>query len=703
MSTNQIRQYLDLLNEAETSSTFRGTLVANEPVIPGQPLSPIQMAMVDLDRSMGNQPRPEVQAAYDMAKKAGVTPGPGPGPGNLNQTGSGSEPRCAMCGTPQSQHQALKHPFVAGNAEDRPESVAQGGGGGGGGSGGGGGVDRIKQMQAELKAAGAYLGPTGKNRDGIDGDIGDLTTIAMAKYPDIAAKYSDLNDSPLAQASTPAVDTSKLTAALSAIESIVAKYKGKTKVSESRIYEVNPTDFKPRITVKQGETQDDAVKRTRAEKAPFDQMAGKLKSMAPPEKSSSGGTIQQTAKGLTHTAGRNNPAAGAASSPAVKYNVPTGGIPSVNSNLPQPAVAPKTTTQTVQPKPSSWTSNVGKKILSKLPGLGARTAGRAGATAVSGPLAPLVGAAGVAYTVWDIGKMLYDAFKDSDNLEGMNDADQAVIKQNLAVVMSFMKDPKVADTLPQDIKTRVENVMTDLEKLAVDTGYATPAAAQQAATPAATPNAVAAPAAKVAAAAKLAPTLDGIDKLLKKYNFESKDFDSFFDSLTENEQRKFILKNLHLLSESEQMAERRDMLNEAGAWGLGQKGLRWLGHKLYKAGGGIVGPPVPAAGKTPWWKPGFKTGAAVGVGGAVFGYFAIKQILSSLLDTIKDPETAKVITITPEDTAAWIQFNRELEAALPDQAAYNALPQETKDRLSMIAARAEAMDKAMRASRKTTQ
>jgi hypothetical protein len=112
---------------------------------------------------------------------------------------------------------------------------------------------------------------------------------------------------------------------------------------------------------------------------------------------------------------------------------------------------------------------------------------------------------------------------------------------------------------------------------------------------------------------------------------------------------------------------------------------------------------VPAAGKTPWWKPGFKTGAAIGAGGTIYGYFKIKEIIGGLLDTIKDPETAKVITITPEDTAAWIQFNKELEAALSDQAAYNALPQETKDRLSMIAARAEAMDKAMRASRKTTQ
>jgi len=38
-------------------------------------------------------------------------------------------------------------------------------------------------------------------------------------------------------------------------------------------------------------------------------------------------------------------ATGTTTAPAVKYNVPTGGVPSVKSNLPQPTVAPKTTTQ----------------------------------------------------------------------------------------------------------------------------------------------------------------------------------------------------------------------------------------------------------------------------------------------------------------------------------------------------------------------
>lgn len=52
------------------SKQFSGVMVANEPVVPGQPLSAQQMAVVDMSKSMGNTPSPEVQAAYDLAKQA---------------------------------------------------------------------------------------------------------------------------------------------------------------------------------------------------------------------------------------------------------------------------------------------------------------------------------------------------------------------------------------------------------------------------------------------------------------------------------------------------------------------------------------------------------------------------------------------------------------------------------------------------------
>ena len=597
-----------------------------------------------------------------------------------NPTKPSSEPRCATCGTPKSQHQELKHPFLAGGVADRPAPVAQGG------SEGGGDVGRIKKLQAELKAAGANLGSTGANRDGIDGDIGPLTTTAMSNYPNIAAKYPDLSGSssaaPTGQAATPAVDTKKLDAALTAIEGILAKYK--VKLSEDR--ESSTTD-----QMKQWR------RLVEYRDVPVPSDFGK-----PP-----GPKLDSRGNPLPNLAAVPTPPAGAAASTA--------------TSQPAGAAAPTATSQPAAPAGKGAVRTaagaLGKQVSKLSPGVGLalavpdvydRTKAGDYTGAVISGLAGLASLVPLKGTAVALGLGGLNAWLDSKKTPtvAISAEDAKIIADNVKILQDLGKDPANQNELTPELKTRIANTLKGVSSLGIPTQDPTPSTAQQAATPTApqpaAPQPAATPATNSPAAAKLAPTLDGIDKLLKKYNFESQDFDSFFDSLTESEQRQFILKNLHLLSESEQMAERRDMLNEAGAWELGQKGLRWVAGKLYKAGGGIVGPPVPAAGKTPWWKPGFKTGAAA-AGGAIYGYFKIKEIIGGLLDTIKDPETAKVITITPEDTAAWIQFNKELEAALPDQAAYNALPQETKDRLSMIAARAEAMDKAMRASRKTTQ
>jgi hypothetical protein len=602
-----------------------------------------------------------------------------------NPTQPSSEPRCVVCGTPKSQHQALQHQFVAGGEADRPASVAQGG------SAGGGDIGRIKKLQAELKAAGANLGSTGANRDGIDGDIGPLTTTAMSNYPNIAAKYPDLSGSssaaPTAQAATPAVDTKKLDAALTAIEGILAKYK--VKLSEDRESSTTDQMKQWRRLVEYREVDEEFIN------------GNWYPAGAAAPTATSQPAAQRTMPRLSEA--NLTPAQQAANRAGI-------GIPGL-ATAPPAAPAGKGAVRTAA-------GALGKQVSKLSPGVGlalavpdvydrAKAGDYTGAT-ISG-LAGLASLVPLKGTAIALGLGGLNAWLDSKKTPtvAISAEDAKIIADNVKILQDLGKDPANQNELTPELKTRIANTLKGVSSLGIPTQDPTPSTAQQAATPTAPQPAAPQPAAKPAtnspAAAKLAPTLDGIDKLLKQYNFESQDFDSFFDSLTESEQRKFILKNLHLLSESEQMAERRDMLNEAGAWGLGQKGLRWAGEKLYKAGGGIVGPPVPAAGKTPWWKPGFKTTLAIGAGGGIYGYFAIKGIISGLLDTIKDPETAKVITITPEDTAAWIKFNKELEAALPDQAAYNALPQETKDRLSMIAARAEAMDKAMRASRKTTQ
>ncbi len=50
----------------------------------------------------------------------------------------------------------------------------------------------VLELQKELKAKGADLGPFGPDKDGLDGLMGSYTRRAAAKFPDIAAKYKDV-------------------------------------------------------------------------------------------------------------------------------------------------------------------------------------------------------------------------------------------------------------------------------------------------------------------------------------------------------------------------------------------------------------------------------------------------------------------------------------------------------------------------------
>jgi hypothetical protein len=82
--------------------------------------------------------------------------------------------------------------------------------------------------------------------------------------------------------------------------------------------------------------------------------------------------------------------------------------------------------------------------------------------------------------------------------------------------------------------------------------------------PAPTVEAVAAAfnATPVAAPDDLVKSIDGIEKILTKYKFEDIESDNNVDVITESELRSFVLKNMHLLTESEQMAVRRDIMTE---------------------------------------------------------------------------------------------------------------------------------------------
>jgi hypothetical protein len=548
---------------------------------------------------------------------------------------SGNEPRCEVCGTPQSQHQQLQHQFVPGN-DTQPAPVAQSGGSSGD-------ISRIKQLQRELSAAGAELGRTGANRDGIDGDIGPLTRAAMIKYPDISAKYADLSADPAAQASTPAVDTSKLTSALDAIETIIKKYKGKAKVSESKIYEadrpLSAKEYQDRINKT---IPPDPVAPGSKEAPGFQQSKIKQGGFVPPKAA---------------------PAAEPAQSIYDRFNKPN---PSTAG--PAKALDLKGLNKTFS---KNWTTRAGQAILSKLPGLGARTAAKAGVTAATGPLAPLVGLAATAYTIYDIGKILYDVYKDSDNLEGMNDADQAVIKQNLAVVNSFMKDPKIANTLSPEIQSRVEKVYLDLEQLAKETGFDASAGTASPTTPAPTPAQTPAQTSTPATTNKavtpaLKDTVDKLDALLKKNKFESREPRTL----------------------SEQLARDRDIVNE-GLGSAAVKGATWLGKNLIAPtakfaydnavkpiGQGIANNIIAPAARL--------TTQAATLGG--IGYGGWKGF-----EAWRDSKAP--VALNAADQAEFTRLMAELKQLVPNEAAFNALPPDVQKKLDQLTDRAIAANK----------
>jgi len=547
MSTHNLRKYLDLLNEAES----RTTLVANQPVIPGQPLSPLQMATVDFGRQMGNQPRPEVQAAYDMAKKAGVTPGSGAGsatdlvPPNAEVALPSSdtftndqalaaalaqENRCVKCGTPQSQHTGLKHAFAA-----EP-------------GGGGGGITRIKQLQQELKAAGAPLGATGAARDGIDGALGPLTRAAAAKNPAIAAKYSDVLGTETATPAASQATISQLTTALDTIEQILAKYKVKMSESRSAAMPDQMASWRNLMELTQADINAAAAKRAASQAAAQSTIDSRFAADAQAKK------IGQY---YSDTVAKTMPYSQAAKT-ATKSAVGSAG---------------KVAATAAEKSAAKVAGKVGSKFIPGVAlGIGALDAVNryqkgdyAGAGIAAGAglvsLVPFVGvAASLGLDAWNI-------YRDATNDPKINISpeDAAVLDQNLKAIQDLSKDPAVAAAITPEIRTRLERVIKAAATVIVAD---TPTAGQSAT-----------PAGSATAPDDLVKSVDGIEKILTKYKFEDVELANNVDVMTESELRSFVLKNMHLLTESEQMAVRRDIMTEGP--------MAWAAKKLapkFKAG-----------------------------------------------------------------------------------------------------------------------
>jgi hypothetical protein len=300
--------------------------------------------------------------------------------------------------------------------------------------------DKITELQKELKAKGADLGTFGPAGDGIDGKLGSKTRAAAEKFPEIAAKYKEVLGSgqaasPAASATTPGpkVDTkdpNALANALGAIEAVLAKYKIKAEgvKSDQKTVLENISEFSHQ-----------------------DQVAiWKLLSEADLPKMPVGAKFDR-ASGNWYTTS------------------PTGG---------------KTFIGGLQPQQSKWAKFASK--LGGAKGIGKKIAGRAAASAVTGPAAAVVGAGMLAWTAWDVGKALYDTFSSTE-LADLDPADQTIIKKNMAVIMQYQKDPKQMAALPPELKARVERALKGLDALAVEAGSEEPET--QAASPQPAPKA----------------------------------------------------------------------------------------------------------------------------------------------------------------------------------------------------------------------
>ncbi len=465
------------------------------------------------------------------------------------------ENRCAKCGTPQAQHTGLKHAFAA-------ESVAPGGGG----------IARIKQLQQELKAAGAPLGATGAARDGIDGALGPLTRAAAAKNPIIAAKYSDVLGT---ETATPASQAtiSQLTTALDTIEQILAKYK--VKMSESRsaakpdqmvtwrnLMEADPT-------AQQRRAYQDAIQRT----IPADTVTSAETPGFAQSKIQKGGYV-----------------APAPTAPANPYVTRPGGSREAQAYQAQraaqaagdAAIGPVQAAEKIAGK--GFLKGAGKVAGKAIPGVGLTIgavdaydrakkgdyvgAGIAGTAGLVSLIPGLGWAAGLGLDAVNLAR---DAVNDPKI--NISPEDAAVLDQNLKALKDLSRDPAVAAAITPEIRTRLERVIKAAASVIVAD---TSTGGSQSATPAglaSTPD-------------DLIKSITGIEKILTKYKFEDIASEGTINIMTEGELRSFILKNMHLLTESDQMSVRRDMMIEGPSLAMAKKvwdGTKWVTKKVGQA------------------------------------------------------------------------------------------------------------------------
>ena len=171
-----------------------------------------------------------------------------------------------------------------------------------------------------------------------------------------------------------------------------------------------------------------------------------------------------------------------------------------------------------------------------------------------------------------------------------------------------------------------------------------------------------------------------MDAILLKYkDISKKPFESVdFESMTESEQRQYIMQNLHLLSEADQMVVLRSIMNEGPKTDALKYGIEKIATPIvkgvYNAGekvaGTIYNAGEKAAGKV--WDavvaPVLKFGSvgATAVGGGAFLWNNWSELFP--------PNPAIDRLLSPEDKAEWYRLGKEAQFGilqeLPDGYSY---------------------------------
>jgi len=258
--------------------------------------------------------------------------------------------------------------------------------------------------------------------------------------------------------------------------------------------------------------------------------------------------------------------------------------------------------------------------------------------------------------------------------------DAKIIGDNIKIIQDWQKDPANADGLTPELKTRIANDFKAVAAMGIPTQGAEPASAAGANGSAVTPP---------AAAADINTTLDSMDKFLTKHQFESI--------------RKELLKNQHLLSETERIALHRDLLKEDWSDYLPSTSDALWGLGGYNAGKAVANraAATPSAAAIPAAAPAppsmmksllTKAWSAIKTVGRVAGRVGWWGVLiaggvaaKSFWDWIRsDPHAASAAGLTTQEMAEWKQLDDQLNKLIPDRETFDALPYDVQKKAMAI-------------------